>query len=42
MNQFIKELKPYRWKVFQCLIIEGENSGPEALRNAKDMLVTNE
>lgn len=27
MNAEIAELNPYRWKVFQVLIIKGENNG---------------
>jgi len=40
MNVFIEELKPFRWKVFQVLLLEGENSGPEAIRNAKGFLIS--
>jgi len=29
-----------RWKVFQCLLLEGENSGEGALRNAEAMCVS--
>lgn len=32
----------YRWKVFQCLLIDGENVGPEALRNAEQFYITDE
>lgn len=42
MNSNIKELNPYRWKVFQCLLVEGENFGEDALRNAKEMVVSTE
>lgn len=43
MNKQIKELNPIRWKVFQCLLIDGENINisEESLRNAKDMVVSN-
>lgn len=27
MSEFIYQLKPLRWKIFQCLYLEGENSG---------------
>lgn len=27
MNKHIKDLNPCRWKVFQVLLLEGENSG---------------
>eukprot|EP00056_Hartaetosiga_gracilis_P014515 m.1660 g.1660 ORF g.1660 m.1660 type:complete len:362 (+) comp1596_c0_seq1:41-1126(+) len=42
MNDRIEELNPYRWKVFQCLLLEGENCGDTAIRNATDMVVTKE
>ena len=29
-------------QVFQCLIIEGENAGPEAKRNAENFVITND
>ncbi|KAF9564150.1 radical SAM enzyme [Agrocybe pediades] len=42
MNYGIEELAPFRWKVFQVLLLEGENKGPEALRNAQNMTITDE
>ncbi|XP_044001464.1 radical S-adenosyl methionine domain-containing protein 2-like isoform X1 [Aphidius gifuensis] len=36
----ITQLGPIRWKVFQCLLLEGENSGEDALRNAKPFYIT--
>lgn len=37
------ELDPYRWKVFQCLAIEGENQGENATdRDVQKLLVTDE
>lgn len=42
MNVHIEKLKPYRWKVFQCLLIDGENAGEDALRDAASMVVTSE
>ncbi|KAK9879884.1 hypothetical protein WA026_008384 [Henosepilachna vigintioctopunctata] len=42
MIEKIKELNPVRWKVFQCLLIEGENAGPEALRDAERFYIRNE
>ena len=42
MNAHIEKLKPYRWKVFQCLLIDGENAGEKALRDARTMVVTSE
>lgn len=38
----ITELKPIRWKVFQCLLLEGENAGKDALRDAKPFYITDE
>ncbi|KAI2488477.1 radical s-adenosyl methionine domain-containing protein 2 [Pyrenophora tritici-repentis] len=38
----IQELAPFRWKVFQCLIVAGENESEERLRDARDFLVTDE
>lgn len=42
MNSALEVLKPQRWKVFQVLLLEGENTGPGALRNADDLVVSNE
>ncbi|KAL4222554.1 Radical S-adenosyl methionine domain-containing protein 2 [Mactra antiquata] len=38
----IVELNPCRWKVFQCLLIAGENAGADALRNAETFVITDE
>ena len=40
MVKEIKELNPCRWKVFQCLLIHGENAGEGAIRDAKEMVVS--
>lgn len=40
MHDAIAELKPVRWKVFQCLLLDGENTGATALRNAEDLTIT--
>ena len=40
MNEFIQELDPYRWKVFQCLLIDGENAGEDALRHAEEYVIS--
>ncbi|XP_073905199.1 S-adenosylmethionine-dependent nucleotide dehydratase RSAD2 isoform X2 [Castor canadensis] len=40
MNEQIKALNPVRWKVFQCLLIEGENSGEDALREAERFVIS--
>nr|XP_034965781.1 radical S-adenosyl methionine domain-containing protein 2 [Zootoca vivipara] len=42
MNEHIKALDPVRWKVFQCLLIEGENTGEEALREAERFVISDE
>ncbi|KAG8733653.1 Radical S-adenosyl methionine domain-containing protein 2 [Ceratobasidium sp. 414] len=44
MNESITQLAPFRWKVFQVLLLEGENNGTEngALRDARDLLITKE
>lgn len=38
----IVALRPDRWKVFQCLLIDGENAGPDALVDGKRMVVSDE
>ena len=38
MAEEIQELNPVRWKVFQCLLIDGENAGADAIRDAKTMV----
>ncbi|OBS20067.1 hypothetical protein FPOA_11788 [Fusarium poae] len=38
----IERLAPFRWKVFQCLIVAGENEDATRLRDARDFLVTDE
>lgn len=42
MNEEISYLNPVRWKVFQCLIIDGENAGQNALRNAEKFVLSNQ
>ncbi|KAK7605000.1 hypothetical protein V9T40_006186 [Parthenolecanium corni] len=42
MTEQLLRLKPARWKVFQCLVIEGENAGEDALRQADAFVVTDE
>ncbi|XP_032877533.1 radical S-adenosyl methionine domain-containing protein 2 isoform X2 [Amblyraja radiata] len=42
MIEEIRSLDPVRWKVFQCLLIEGENAGEEALRHAETFLISDE
>jgi radical S-adenosyl methionine domain-containing protein 2 len=36
----INSLKPKRWKVFQCLLIHGENTGDGDIRDAREMVVS--
>lgn len=42
MSEFIMELNPVRWKIFQCLQIGGENYGEGALRKVEPFLITGE
>ncbi|PPR06791.1 hypothetical protein CVT24_011291 [Panaeolus cyanescens] len=42
MNEQIKELAPERWKVFQVLLLEGENTGESSLRDARSLVITDE
>ncbi|KAM6149653.1 S-adenosylmethionine-dependent nucleotide dehydratase RSAD2 isoform 2-T2 [Erethizon dorsatum] len=42
MREHIKALNPVRWKVFQCLLIEGENCGENALREAERFIISEE
>ena len=40
MNSQIAELDPYRWKVFQVLLLDGENTGSEGeLGDARDLCI---
>lgn len=41
-TEHIDRLRPVRWKVFQCLLLEGENAGEGALRDAARFYVTDE
>jgi radical S-adenosyl methionine domain-containing protein 2 len=42
MNEAITKLNPVRWKVFQCLILDGENAGAGALRDAQELVITDD
>ncbi|KAF5562231.1 radical s-adenosyl methionine domain-containing protein [Fusarium phyllophilum] len=42
MSAEIERLEPFRWKVFQCLIVAGENENATRLRDATTFLVTDE
>ncbi|KAF8244927.1 radical SAM enzyme [Wilcoxina mikolae CBS 423.85] len=40
MNESIQQLNPFRWKCFQVLVVEGENSSASTLRDASSFLIT--
>ncbi|XP_041809496.1 radical S-adenosyl methionine domain-containing protein 2 [Chelmon rostratus] len=42
MAENITQLGPVRWKVFQCLLIDGENAGEKALREAERFVISDE
>lgn len=42
MTANIEQLAPFRWKVFQCLIVAGENDDETRKRDARAFLVTDE
>ncbi|KAL7272862.1 hypothetical protein RUND412_004309 [Rhizina undulata] len=42
MNPHIAKLSPFRWKCFQVLIVQGENSSAETLRDASKFVITDE
>ncbi|KAF2257217.1 radical SAM enzyme, partial [Trematosphaeria pertusa] len=42
MVDVVRELDPFRWKVFQVLVVEGENESEQRMRDARKMLVTDE
>ncbi|KAK2055443.1 radical SAM enzyme [Colletotrichum caudatum] len=42
MSAQIAELAPFRWKVFECLIVEGENENESRVRDARKFLITKE
>ncbi|XP_017330837.1 S-adenosylmethionine-dependent nucleotide dehydratase RSAD2 [Ictalurus punctatus] len=42
MTEHIRGLNPVRWKVFQCLLIEGENTGKDSLREAEKFIITDQ
>jgi len=44
MTASIEELAPFRWKVFQVLLLDSENTGKEtgSLRDARDLVITDE
>ncbi|XP_076834234.1 S-adenosylmethionine-dependent nucleotide dehydratase RSAD2 [Brachyhypopomus gauderio] len=42
MTEHITSLNPVRWKVFQCLLIKGENTGENSLREAEKFVITDQ
>lgn len=42
MSELVNEVQPMRWKLFQVLSIEDENSGPSALRDVARFLISPE
>ncbi|KAG9312447.1 hypothetical protein JVU11DRAFT_6831 [Chiua virens] len=44
MNDRIEEIGPVRWKVFQVLLLDSENTGPDtnSLRDARHLTITKE
>ncbi|KAK0767245.1 hypothetical protein N5P37_000979 [Trichoderma harzianum] len=40
MNEHIDTLQPFRWKVFQVLIVEGENDSEKTLRDARKFTIS--
>mmetsp|Transcript_32596 Transcript_32596/g.77322 ORF Transcript_32596/g.77322 Transcript_32596/m.77322 type:complete len:352 (-) Transcript_32596:214-1269(-) len=40
MNRHLESLDPYRWKVFQVLLLSGENGGENDLRQASPLAVS--
>ena len=42
MNGPIKAIDPFRWKVFQVLLVEGENHSEDTLRDVRRFLISDE
>ncbi|KAF2464884.1 radical SAM enzyme [Lindgomyces ingoldianus] len=42
MVDVVSELAPFRWKVFQVLVVDGENENETRRRDARSMVVTDE
>ncbi|KAH8826244.1 hypothetical protein DL96DRAFT_1607554 [Flagelloscypha sp. PMI_526] len=44
MHARIEEIQPFRWKVFQVLLLDGENTGQDtsSLRDARDLVITHQ
>jgi len=42
MFEVIEKLNPFRWKVFQVLVVTGENEGDQRKRDATKFIITDE
>ncbi|XP_074105355.1 S-adenosylmethionine-dependent nucleotide dehydratase RSAD2-like [Cotesia typhae] len=42
MVEEIENLNPFRWKVFQCLLVDTENAGEQAIRKASEFVISDE
>jgi radical S-adenosyl methionine domain-containing protein 2 len=42
MVEQVRELNPFRWKVFQVLVVDGENETEERIRDARKMVISGE
>ena len=42
MSELVAELRPFRWKIFQVLPLEGENTGANSLRNVHSFLISSD
>lgn len=42
MNKHIEDLRPFRWKCFQVLIVVGENDSENTLRDGRKFAITDE
>lgn len=42
MVEEIENLNPFRWKVFQCLLVDTENAGKQAIRKASEFIISDE
>jgi radical S-adenosyl methionine domain-containing protein 2 len=42
MTHPITQFQPFRWKVFQCLIVTGENDNKQRKHNACSFLISDE
>ncbi|PQE33424.1 Radical s-adenosyl methionine domain-containing 2 protein [Rutstroemia sp. NJR-2017a WRK4] len=39
-THLITKLRPFRWKVFQCLIVTGENDNEQQKRDARSLVIS--